>query len=105
MDTVKTTAIIVRSDDQRRSGRVVTDPCEGYPAPAGMFLVNTGSDADPWFSFGMLTGRTRMRWAMACPTIVRFEVDTVAIDGVIYGVPGRRIAGTWLTRPENVVAA
>lgn len=109
MDTVKPTAIIVRSDDNRRSGTVVKLRDYDMETPEGMFLVNTGTEAHPYFSYGMLTGNTRMRWGMACPTIARFEVETVVriIDGEssVVGVPGKRIPITWVTRPENVVAA
>lgn len=108
-NTVKVGAIVVRSDDNRRSGHVAALRDYDLETVAGMFLVNTGTTNDPWFSYGMLTGRTRQRWGMACPTIVRFKVDTVVriIDGSpsIVGVPGNRIAGTWVTRPENVVAS
>lgn len=104
MDTLKIGSVICRSDDHTRIGTIVTDPCEGYPAPAGTFLINTGTEASPWYTFGILTGRTRQRWGIACPTIARFHVDTISRDGTILGVPGKAITGTWVTRPENVVA-
>lgn len=100
--TVKAGSIVVRADDDSRTGMVVTDRTEAYVAPAGMFLINTGTADSPWFTFGMLTGRTRQRWGMACPTIARFTVETIARDGVILGVPGDRIPVTWTTRPENI---
>lgn len=54
------------------------------------------------FTFARPTGRTRNFWGIACPTFERFEVETVVIDGAIWGVPGDRIPGTFATRPENL---
>ena len=72
----------------------------------GTFVINTGSSENPWFTFGMLTGRTRRQWGMDMPTIARFEVETVVMDingrPTIMGIPGARITGTFMTRPENV---
>ena len=103
--TVRIGSVISSSDNASRHGRVVADPVEGYPAPAGFFLINTGSDTDPWYTFGMLTGRTRRKWGYVdCPTVVRFHVSTVANDdGVILGVPGARMTDTWFVRPQDVV--
>ena len=56
----------------------------------------------------------RRHWGMAMPTIDLFDSETVVLDTVmpdgtvrpsIWGVPGPRITGTWMTRPENVVAS
>jgi hypothetical protein len=101
--TLKVGSIVVSNDNAGCSGTVVADPCEGYPAPAGFFLINTGTTQSPWYTFGTLTGRTRRKWGYVdCPTVVRFHVETIAKDGVILGVPGNRIPGTWATRPQNV---
>lgn len=102
--TVRNGAIVVSNENAARTGTVVADPCEGYPCPAGMFLINTGTVSDPWYTFGMLTGRTRRRWGYVdTPSIVRFMVDTVAENGTILGKPGRKLTGTWYTRPQDVV--
>lgn len=102
--TVRIGAIVQPNDNASLYGKVVADPCEGYPCPAGMFLINTGTDSDPWYTFGMLTGRTRRRWGYVdTPSIVRFAVDTIARDGVILGMPGRKLTGTWYTRPQDVI--
>ena len=92
-----------------RSGTVLTPAaCEqfGFVTTPGTFVLNTGTSENPWFTFGRLTGRTRRQWGMDMPTIDRFEVETVVltIDGrpTIMGVPGARIVGTFMTRPENV---
>jgi hypothetical protein len=98
---VKVGATIVASFDDRRIGTIVTE--QSLRCPDGVFVINTGTADQPWFTFGMLTGRTRQRWGMAMPTIARFECDTVVIDGAIWGVPGKRIDGTFLIRPEYVV--
>lgn len=51
-----------------------------------------------------LTGRTRWIYGMYCPTIERYDIDTVADpDGSIWGQRGQRIPGIWATRPENLV--
>jgi hypothetical protein len=109
MDTIKTGSIVVRSDDNARTGTVVALRDYDRDTAPGMFLINTGTEAHPFFSYGLLTGNTRQRWGMHCPTIARFQVDTVVhyVDGepTIVGVPGKRIALTWVTRPENVVAS
>ena len=53
-------------------------------------------------TIGRLTGRTRQFWGIACPTIERFEIETVVIDGAIWGVRGEAIAGTFAVRPERI---
>jgi|GEM_PF-3174261 len=54
-------------------------------------------------TIGRLTGRTRRFFGCACPTIERFEIDTVVIDGALWGVKGERIAGTVAVHPERIV--
>jgi hypothetical protein len=85
---------------------VIATPQELLPDP-GMFVI---TDGNSYRTFGKLTGRTTCRWAMRVPTVERFEVETVVIEDVdgnsaIWGIPGKRIAGTYVTRPENVVAS
>lgn len=106
MNTVKLGSILVSANDHTVDRNVVATPSELLPDP-GMFVLVSYNGLR---SFGKLTGRTTTRWAMTVPTVERFDVETVVIereDGVsaIYGIPGKRIAGTFVTRPENVVAA
>lgn len=55
-------------------------------------------------TIGRMTGRTRKFFrGLACPTIERFDIDTVVIDGAIWGVRGDRLPGTFATRPENII--
>lgn len=89
----------VLSPDQAIAAGLI---CEG-----GTVAVNSGTADHPYYSFVLLTGRTRRKWGTACPTLVRFECDTVTRGGkfstfAIWGVPGARIPGIWLTRPENL---
>ncbi len=56
---------------------------------------NTG-----YLTIGVLTGRTRKFWGMDCPTIQRYEIDTVVINGAIWGVRGTPISGTFAVRPD-----
>lgn len=102
--TVKVGARVTSNTDLAYSGVVVAEPVDGgYPCDPDMFVIATGPASDPWFTFGRLTGRTRRRWGYVdCPTVERFAVDTIARDGVILGVPGRRLPGTWFVRPVDV---
>lgn len=54
------------------------------------------------WTFGRMTGRTRKFYGMDCPTIERFEVDTVVIDGAIWGTPGASIPGTFAIHPRAI---
>ncbi len=54
-------------------------------------------------TIGVLTGRTRRIWGMDCPTIKRYQIDTVVIDGAIWGVRGDPISGTFAVNPARVV--
>lgn len=108
--TVRPGVTVALATDDRRLGRVVTSPtAEGLiPSVDGMFVINTGTSESPYFTFALLTGRTRRMWGMDCPTIERFIVETVVREGddgsfAIWGVPGDRIAGTFVCRPEYVV--
>ena len=110
MPTTVTPGRSVVSTDTKRYATVVSPAeCAGLIAAPGMFVLNTGTADDPYYTFALLTGRTRRQWGMDMPTIRRFEVDTVVreIDGryAIVGVPGAAIVGTFMTRPENVVMA
>jgi hypothetical protein len=79
--------------------RVIDAPQELRPSD-GMFVLVSYLG---YRTFGRFTGRTRQVWGMACPTIERFKVDTVADpDGSLWGEPGQSITGTMAIRPENV---
>jgi hypothetical protein len=98
--TVKVGAITVAANDHTRHLNVIETPQELQPTEGiGMFVLQSYNG---YRSFGLLTGRTTQRWGMVVPTIERYHVDTVVIDGAIWGVPGKRIAGTYVTRPENI---
>jgi hypothetical protein len=100
--TVRPGAYVVPADQPNGPARtVIVTPQELRPAD-GMFVIE--SDLG-YRTFGRLTGRTRRCFGMACPTIERFEVDTVADeDGSLWGDPGQPILGTLATRPDNVAA-
>jgi hypothetical protein len=106
MQTLRLGSILVSANDHTVDRNVITTPTELLPDPGMFVMVSYNS----YRTFGKLTGRTTQRWGMRVPTIERYEVETVVItedDGTpaIYGIPGKRIAGTMVTRPENVVAA
>ena len=115
---VKTGAIVCRTENKgfsRNLDGTVIENDGAYIPDADQFLINTGTSIDfPYITFGALTGRTRRMWGMDMPTIERYEVLTVVRDiempdgtvrPSIMGVPGDRITGTFVTRPENVVDA
>jgi len=75
------------------------------------FVVDSGSHPDhPHFSIGRPTGRTAKTWSIDCPTVERFDIDTVVktdyrigetvYPTVIMGARGARIAGTLAYRPR-----
>lgn len=85
----------------RRSVLVIDTPQELRAAP-GMFVIkfeNTGVR-----QFGRLTGRTTYRDGFNCPTVERFDIDTVADeDGALWGDPGQRLLGTFFAYPTSIV--
>lgn len=110
MTDTLTPGSLCESTTTGRRAVVVPTPNGLLPNVEGMFVLDTGTPDFPIFTFAVLSGRTRRQWGMACPTVERFAVDTVVrrrADGVdaIFGVPGDRIPGTFVTRPENVVAS
>jgi len=95
-------ALIFRCNDTGTTRRIV--PAESWDdIPDGWFVTE---DAVGYRTYARFTGRTRKFWGLDCPTIDRYDIETIATpDGVIMGVPGERLAGraaTWATRPENV---
>lgn len=83
-DTTEIRNVIIAREIRLDDGEFVVESYHGYR------------------TIGRLTGRTRQFFGMACPTIERFEIDTVVIDDAIWGVRGARIAGTYAIRPERV---
>lgn len=84
------------------SARKVTDinPGDAISLEDGEFLVKSHNG---YTTIGRLTGRTRHIFNVDCPTIERFEIETIAdTDGVIWGVKGDRIPGTLACRPETI---
>jgi hypothetical protein len=87
--------------DQAVYRTVIATPQE-LRCPDGWFVVQSWTG---YRTFARLTGRTARRWNLDCPTIVRYEVDTVAdADGSIWGVPGAQIPGTLAINPANLAA-
>lgn len=67
----------------------------------GEFLLeawNTGCK-----QIARFTGRTRQCWGIACPTVERFRIETIARDSAIWGIRADRIPGTLAVRPETVI--
>jgi hypothetical protein len=88
------------TDDPTKIRVVVGDPWEAYRLNPGEFLLESWNG---YRTIGRLTGRTRIFWGIACPTIERFAIETYAdADGVILGRTAEPIAGTLAVRPEHV---
>lgn len=100
--TARPASTLFRPSDHCHGWNVAdVTPQELLPAD-DMFVIvarNTGAR-----TFGRFTGRTRQVSGRPFPTIERFEVDTVVIDGAIWGTPGARVAGTLAIHPDNVTA-
>lgn len=92
-------SIVWNTENTHDTRRVIPTPQYLRPAP-GMFVVE--SENTGYMTFARLTGDTRRFWGIACPTIKRFTINTVADpDGSIWGDPGEPIPGTFAIRPEN----
>jgi hypothetical protein len=79
-----------------RFRKVIQAPQE-LVVPEGFFVME---DAIGFRTFGKMTGRTRKIWGQDCPTIQRFSIDTVVIDGAIWGVVGVALTGRFAVRPQ-----
>jgi hypothetical protein len=98
--TVRTNSFLFFTTGNRADVLVIDTPQE-LIAPDGVQVVryaNTGAR-----QFIRPTGRSVTRQGFRCPTFDRFEVDTVVRDGAIWGVPGKRIAGTVAAFPGCIV--
>ena len=73
----------------------------GLKVPEGMFVCES-YNGYRWF--GQLTGKSTRRWSMDMPLVHLFQVETVVLDGSIWGVVGDRSTHKMTyTRSENVV--
>ena len=81
-------------------------PAESWDiVPAGWFVVQSPMGIRSYCRF---TGRTSRHWHMACPTVERYDIDTVVRerpDGVhaLFGEAGERIPGMWAVRADWLV--
>jgi len=81
--------------------RVIVAPHSADRLPDLAWFV-TESDFTGCRTYNRATGRTRMCWGVPCPTVERYEIETIADDeGVIWGVPGARIPGVWAGRSDT----
>lgn len=82
--------------------RLEVELLDSYPQElkpeTGFFIAITRQTEERYY--GRLSGRTVQKWNMACPTIELYRINTVVIDGAIWGVRGDRVPGTWAIRPE-----
>jgi len=100
--TPKTHAIVWKANDIAQTFNVIADTHGAYVLGAGEFLIKTYTGL---IFIAAFTGRTRQFFGLACPTAVRYDIDTIATaDGVILGVKGQKIAGTVAIRPDYVTA-
>ncbi len=94
--------LIFNTEDAGRSTRVIVAPHSADRLP-GLDWFVAESDYTGARTYCRVTGRTRRCWGIPCPTIERYEIETIADDeGVIWGVVGARIDGIWAARPEAV---
>lgn len=93
--------LIFNTEDAGKSTRVIVTPHSADRLPdLAWFVVE--SDFTGARTYCRATGRTRKCWGIDCPTIERYEIETIADDeGVIWGVPGARIPGIWAGRPDT----
>jgi hypothetical protein len=98
--TVRVSTLIFDTTKPNRTHDVVPNLYDTFVLEPGQFVACSRIGV---YSICELTGRTRKFFGLDCPTVHRFEVDTVVMAGAIVGVPGRLQAGTFATRPENVV--
>jgi hypothetical protein len=103
---IKTGALIFRCNEPSVT-RTIVRPESWDMLPSADWFVT--EDANGYRTYNVFTGRTRKFWGMDCPTVERWEIDTVVVENFrgtglssIVGVPLRRMPGTWATRPENV---
>lgn len=69
------------------------------PSMFVMVSENTGCR-----QYALFTGRTARIFGLDCPTVERFEIDTVATTGgAIMAQVGARIPGTFAVRPDAVL--
>jgi hypothetical protein len=91
-------ATVWQTDDTARTARVAHDTAIILADNEVLIrYYNTG-----YQFIGRYTGRTRRYWGVDCPTLARYDIDTVVRDGAIWGVPGAHVPGTWAIRPEAV---
>jgi len=96
--TVRINSTVWSTTDPNRTQTVILCPEIKLVEPEFVIECRLGSR-----TIGVLTGRTRRIWGMDCPTIQRYQIDTVVIDGAIWGVRGEPIKGTFAVNPAQVV--
>lgn len=94
--TVRIGQTVWSSENPNRTAEVATD--QAVILAEGEFLMrfhNTGYQC-----IGRFTGRTRQFFGgIACRTFDRYDIETVVIDGAIWGVSGAKLdGGTWAVR-------
>ena len=92
-------ALIWLVSDDRRDFKVKIDSFDAYLTSPPEFLIENRIGE---IYIARLTGRTIRQYGMDCPTIERFAVRTIAIDGVLYGTRDGLIDGLLAVRPEYI---
>lgn len=92
---------LIFNTDKPDDTRIIVAP-ESYDRLPDLSWFVAESAHTGYRTYCRATGRTRQCWGIACPTIERYEIETIADDeGVIWGVPGARIAGIWAGRADT----
>lgn len=99
---------MIRSKDGLINGwHVIPTDTDLHKIPSDWFVVQSARTNSTFY--GQMTGNTRYRWFMDCPTLILHRVETVVTDHPtksdeysIVGKPGERIEGTYSVRPETM---
>lgn len=98
--TVSEDALVFLTQDPTTTYNIKRDTFEQYLTEPDEFLIESRFG---YIYIARLTGRTCQRFGIACPTVERYEVDTIADErGVIYGARGGKVPGTLAVRPEHL---
>lgn len=96
--TLKANAMLFRTDNDTITYTVFRDVHGAYLTEGELFLIESAVGE---IYMARFTGRTCQRYGLNCPTVERYEIETVADkNGVLFGARGAKVAGTLAVRPD-----